>query len=415
VATAPVATALPATPVVETPAAETPVVEPPVVEPPVAEAPAMEPPVVEPPIVEPPVVEPPVPLALAQPAIPPVVETLVSAAEPPQEQPGAPQPPALPVAAVEPLEAQVARPTSISLPPPAVTSDSTALRSQLAAAQARVISAVPPRWIEVAREHPVLWMAVAPISVASLFVLLLLAFEPPRAAVQARPALMPAVTGSVTAAAPAPAPAAAVDKPAEATLAELESKAADTLSVTELLLLNEGRAERKRGEVQALSLKLRDQAELVKDEALQAQLQRLAADPDTAETALAAMAQARSPVGPDLLYQVWTSPAVAAGTAELARSLLYSREVRPNASPALAAALQLRAADSCEAVKAALPQASSDGDRRSLSPLAKLNSRRGCGAKKNQDCYPCLRADMKQVVSAINAAKRRPAPSYSTR
>jgi hypothetical protein len=412
---APVAAALPATPVVETAAAETPVVEPPVVEPPVAEAPAVQPPVVEPPIVEPPVVEPPVSPALAQPAIPPVVETLVSTAEPPQEQPGAPQPPALPVSAVEPLEAQVARPTSISLPPPAVSSDSTALRSQLAAAQARVISAVPPRWIEVAREHPVLWMAVAPISVASLFVLLLLAFEPPRAAVQARPAASSAVTGSVTAAAPAPASAAAVDKPAEATLAELESKAADTLSVTELLLLNEGRAERKRGEVQALSLKLRDQAELVKDEALQAQLLRLAADPDTAETALAAMAQARSPVGPDLLYQVWTSPAVAAGTAELARSLLYSREVRPNASPALAAALQLRAADSCEAIKAALPQASSDGDRRSLSSLAKLNSRRGCGAKKNQDCYPCLRADMKQVVSAINAAKRRPAPSYSTR
>jgi hypothetical protein len=317
--------------------------------------------------------------------------------------------------AVAPNETPVALPTSISLAPPAATSGPTALRAQLATAQARFISAVPPRWIEVGREHPVLWMAVAPITVASLFILVLLAFEPPRATVQARPAASPAATGSGAEAAPAAARAAAVDKPAEPTLAELEGEAADTLSVAELLLLNERRAERKRGEVQALSQKLRDQAELVKDEALQAQLLRLAADPDTAEAALAAMAQAPSSIGPDLLYQAWTSPASATGTAELARSLLYSREVLPNASPALAATLQLRGADSCEAVKAALPQVLSAADRRSLSSLAKLNSRRGCGAKKNQDCYPCLRADMKQVVSAINAAKRRPAPSYATR
>jgi hypothetical protein len=286
-----------------------------------------------------------------------------------------------------------------------------ALRSRLATAQARIIDAVPPRWIEVARQQPVLWMAVAPISLASLFVLILLALEPPRASTPARPAVSPVAADSIVAAAPA----AAVDEPSEPTLAELESKAADTLSVTELLRLNEGRAERKRGVVRALSQKLRDQAELAKDQALQAELLRAADDPDTAFAALAAMAQVRSPIGPDLLYQVWTSPGVVAATAELARSLLYSREVRPNASPALAAALQLRAADSCEAVKAALPRTVNEADRRSLSSLAKLNSRRGCGAKKNQDCYACLRADMKQVVSAINAAKRRPAPSYSTR
>jgi hypothetical protein len=278
-----------------------------------------------------------------------------------------------------------------------------------------LIEAIPPRWITVARQHPVLWMAVAPITVAALFVVVLLALEPPRSTPPARADAGPVVaTGAVPETAPAPAPAAR-DKPAEPSLAELESKAAGTLSVAELLRLNEGRAERKRREIEVISQKLRDQADLLKDEALQAQLLRSAADPDTADAALAAMAQARSNVGPDLLYQVWTNASVAAGTAELARSLLYSHEVRSNASPALAAALQLRAAESCEAVKAALPQASSDADRRSLSALGKLNLRRGCGAKKNQDCYPCLRADMKQVVAAINAAKSRPAPAYPTR
>ena len=309
----------------------------------------------------------------------------------------------------------MAVPTSVSLPPPPHAAGSAGLRSQLALAQARLISAVPPRWIAVARQHPVLWMAVAPITVAFLFVLVLLAFEPPRATLPARADAGPAATAAVPEAAPPQASAAAVDKPAEASLAELESKPPGTLSIAELFRLNEARAERKRREIEALSQKLRGQADLVKDEALQAQLLRSAVDPDTADAALGAMAQARSTVGPDLLYQVWTNPAVPAGTAELARSLLYSREVRPNVSPALAAAMQLRAADSCEAIKAALPQASTDADRRSLSSLGKLNLRRGCGAKKNDDCYACLRADMKQVVGAINAAKRRPAPAYPTR
>jgi hypothetical protein len=414
---------VPVAPVVESPIVASPVVGSPVIESPVVESPVIESPVVVSPVIESPVIESPVESPVARvpaaPVGPPPVETPLASDARAEEQPAAPQPPALPMSTVTPgvapPEAPVAVPTSVSLPPPAPAPGSAGLRSQLALTQARVIAAIPPRWITVARQHPVLWMAVAPIAVASLFVLVLLAFEPPRAALPPRADASPAAAAAVPEAAPPQASAAAVDKPAEASWAELESKPPGTLSVTELLRLNAGRAERKRREVEALSQKLRDQADLVKDEALQAQLLRSAADPDTADTALAVMAQARSTVGPDLLYQVWTNPTVASGTAELARSLLYSREVRPNASPALSAALQLRAADSCEAIKAALPQASSDADRRSLASLGKLNLRRGCGAKKNEDCYPCLRADMKQVVGAINAAKRRPSPAYPTR
>ena len=300
-------------------------------------------------------------------------------------------------------------PTSVSLP---ASKDPLA---QLAALQARVINAVPPRWIEVARKHPVLWMAAAPMTLATLLIFLLLAFEPPRVAAPAPAPSSATATRSPDQSAPAAAPAAETAKPARPSLAELEAKPADALGVEELLLLNEGRAERKRTDARALSRKLLDEADLAKDASAQAQLLRLAADPDTSEAALTAMAQTRSPVGPDLLFEVWTSRSFTTSTAELARSLLYSREVRPNASPALAAALQLRAADSCEATQAALPHTLSDGDRRSLPSLAKLNLRRGCGAKKNQDCYPCLRAEMKQVVAAIGAAKRRPAPSYPAR
>jgi hypothetical protein len=250
---------------------------------------------------------------------------------------------------------------------------------------------------------------------ASLLIVVLLAGEPPRQSALAEPAASAVAAVSMADAAPAAPPAAAKDKPAGATLAELESKAPDSLSVRELLLLNEGRAERKRETAQALFHKLQSNPDLAKDESVQAELLRLAADPDTAATALAAMAEARSPIGLDLLYEVWTSRSTPAGTAELARSLLYSQNVRPNASAALAVALELRAASSCEAVLAALPRALSDGDRRSSSTFAKLNSRRGCGTKKTQDCYPCLRSEMKRVVAATVAVKSRNAPSYPTR
>ena len=92
--------------------------------------------------------------------------------------------------------------------------------------------------------------------------------------------------------------------------------------------------------------------------------------------------------------------------------MLLSRDVRPNASPALAVAIALRSAETCEAVQSALPKARSDGDRRALYLLTKLNSRRGCGDKKADDCYACLRSQTKEVIAATNAVKRRDPPSY---
>jgi hypothetical protein len=279
---------------------------------------------------------------------------------------------------------------------------------------ARLVSSVPPRWIELARQHPALWMVAAPLTLASLLVLVLLVLEPAAKPLSSKPAASAAAAPAPVEAAPAPAPAAETQLDSAA-LAALEGKAPDALSVAEVLLLNQGRAQKQRDEALALSLKLQQQPELAKDESVQAQLLRLAADPASADAALGAMAQAPSPLGPDLLYEVWTSRSSLASTAELARVLLYSRDVRARVSPALAAALDLRLANSCEAVQAALPKAQSDGDRRSLAPLARLNSRRGCSAKTTGDCNPCLRGPLKPVVAAVAAVKARRAPSFPTR
>lgn len=286
---------------------------------------------------------------------------------------------------------------------------------RIAALQARVIESVPPRWVEVARQYPVLWLAVAPVVSALLLIVIVAALQPePRPeAVRARPvsSSSPATHATVEPAR-APTPAVVSDELDGTALAALAGKAVGSLSVKELLLLNQGRARQKRASARALSEKLQADPTLVKDAAVQGELLRLAADPDTAADALSTMAQAQPPIGADLLYEVWTNRAIAAGTAELARSLLYSRDVRPGASPALAVALELRAADSCEAVQTALPKTQSEGDARALPSLIKLTSRRGCGAKKRDDCYACLRAQTKQIIASTKAAKARRAPSY---
>lgn len=288
------------------------------------------------------------------------------------------------------------------------------LPERIAALRARVAESVPPRWVEIARQYPVLWLVVAPVCLALLLILIVIAAEPerPAQAVQPKPALSSAPATQATVAPARAAPPASHDELDGAALAALESKPADSLSVQELLLLNRGRAQQKRNAARALSTKLHENPALIEDTSVQRELLRFAADPDTAAGALAAMAQARAPIGPDLLYEVWTNRAMPTGSAELAHALLYSRDVRPGASPALAVALELRGAEGCEAVQAALPKTQSEGDARALPSLIKLTSRRGCGAKKRDDCYACLRSQTKQIIASTKAAKERRAPSY---
>ena len=262
-------------------------------------------------------------------------------------------------------------------------------------------------------------MVVAPVVVALLLITVRLALQPaPRAAVASPAPVASAAFAPPDSDAPATAdapPTPAVEKPASLALANLEGKAPETLTIEELLLLNSSRAEHKREDARALSRQLQEKPELAADAAIQTQLMRLVADPETASVALGAMAHARAPLGADLLYEAWTSRSLAPASAELARSLLFSHDVRAGASPALAVALELRSAESCEVLLAALPHAKSDGDSRSLVPLAKLNGRRGCGPKKTADCYTCLRSRPKEVLGTIDAVKRRRAPSYPPR
>ena len=116
-----------------------------------------------------------------------------------------------------------------------------------------------------------------------------------------------------------------------------------------------------------------------------------------------------NPISADLIYEVWTGTTARSTATDLARSLIYSKEVRAKASKALAVALDLRDADTCEKSRDLLARANGKGDRRSFSLLNKMTRKYGCGPAKRQDCYACLR-DGKDLDDALKAVKARREP-----
>jgi len=286
--------------------------------------------------------------------------------------------------------------SGVSDAPPALTS------SGLAGVRARLVPA-----IRYARAHPVVGMVVIPI----LFSLCLIALTR-HGATQTRQTATN--SGAATSLAAIPSAGAAIESPKVPTLAELEHRPASSLSSRELVLVAEGHAEQKRSLAAALRQKLEREPALGKDSAVQNQLLQLAEDASTAADALAAMALLDPPFGTDLLYEVWTGTSVKTDTTELARALLYSSDVRPKVSPALAVALDLRVAETCAQYQAILPKALTDGDRRVVHLLTKLTGKHGCGPKKTEDCFACLRGKSDELTATINAVKSRRAPSFAS-
>jgi hypothetical protein len=267
--------------------------------------------------------------------------------------------------------------------------------------------------LSLVQRHPLLWM-VGPLVVLTALVIGVLI-------VTAKPAnTTPTAIGSAAAVPVEPKPTTSANASAKSqavkasapALDEIEAQPLGSLSATELLKLADARSERRRNAAVALRKKLEDSPALSADKQVQSELLRWASDQETARDALGAMVALNGPIGPDLLYEVWAGTAARTDATELARALVYSRDVRPKATPALAIALELRQAETCEQYQAALPKALKDGDRRALTPLMKLGNKRGCGPKKSQDCYACLRSQGDELSATINAVKSRRAPAF---
>jgi serine/threonine protein kinase len=172
--------------------------------------------------------------------------------------------------------------------------------------------------------------------------------------------------------------------------------------------------ERYRAALSAYKRALELDPALAKDQTLLGDVRLAASVESTAEQALGIAARQLGSDGADLLYHVWVFTKAKTATTQLAKQLVYSKDVRPKASPALAVALDLREAEGCEQIKALLPRVVLHGDTRVLRILQPLTVQRGCGDREREDCYPCLRGDT-ALTDGIAAAGKRPGPQFLTR
>jgi hypothetical protein len=189
----------------------------------------------------------------------------------------------------------------------------------------------------------------------------------------------------------------------EQALASLEQRKPAERGMEEALAVASGRVAQELSVAGKLRARLAADPGLAKDPKVLADLRRLAQDPDTSRDALAAMAALPGPLSADLLYEAWTSTAERSNMTELAQSLLMGRDVRPKASPALAVALDLRQAETCEDNAKLLERAIAVGDKRAFAPLSRLLRHNGCGPTKKDDCYACIREGdrLKQALTAV--------------
>jgi hypothetical protein len=192
-------------------------------------------------------------------------------------------------------------------------------------------------------------------------------------------------------------------------LSTLEQKKPKELGTDEALALARGKVARDVAAARKLRERLAADPGLAKDKKVIADLLRFAHGRETSDDALAAMAAVPGPLSADLVYEVWTGTAERSEATELARAILLGKDVRPKASPALAVALELREATTCEESQALLEKAIEHGDKRALVPINRLARKTGCGPNKRQDCYPCLR-DGDLVKRAFNAVRVRREP-----
>lgn len=186
------------------------------------------------------------------------------------------------------------------------------------------------------------------------------------------------------------------------------------LSASEILAIADTRSASDASAARALDAALDRDPGLIREAKTLAEIRRLLDNQQTARIVLGSLAGLPGPVSADILYELWTGTVERNETTELARALLHTKDVRPKASPALAVALELRAAERCEAAKALLPRVTREGDRRAFPLVIKLQRKYGCGANKRADCYPCLRKG-DELEAAIKATKERREPRALTR
>jgi serine/threonine protein kinase len=128
----------------------------------------------------------------------------------------------------------------------------------------------------------------------------------------------------------------------------------------------------------------------------------------SSDAAFALLEGAMGSRGADIAYDLVTTPSVRPWVQTRAETFLQSSSFEKVASPGLRAIVKLRYSAGCEEKKALLGELKKLSDQRALFELVPLQDRSGCGARKKDDCYPCLRTtnDLDDVIAAVRNRKR---------
>ena len=112
--------------------------------------------------------------------------------------------------------------------------------------------------------------------------------------------------------------------------------------------------------------------------------------------------------GADIAYDLVTTPNVRQWVQSRAETFLQSAGFEKVASPGLRAIVKLRYSAGCDEKRALLADLKKNSDERALFELVPLQDKTGCGARKKDDCYPCLRTsnDLDDAITAVRGRKR---------
>lgn len=193
------------------------------------------------------------------------------------------------------------------------------------------------------------------------------------------------------------------------TMMQLQAKRPAERTADESLALARGRSIRKHAAFDELAARLRADLPLSADRENLGKLRSYLEDRESTTEVLAVLASLRVTMAADMIYDIWEHAQPGSEGREIAGDLLVSREVRSTASAALAIALDAQQVGTCEDAWRVLPRSLDVADRRAVPHLERLRIRTGCGPRKLDDCFRCLRAG-DDLDKAIRAATARAAP-----
>ncbi len=128
----------------------------------------------------------------------------------------------------------------------------------------------------------------------------------------------------------------------------------------------------------------------------------------SSDAAFALLEGAMGSRGADIAYDLVTTPNVRGWVQQRAETFLQSPAYEKVATAGLRAIVKLRYSAGCDEKKSLLADVKKNSDERALFELVPLQDKSGCGARKKDDCYPCLRTsnDLDDAITAVRNRKR---------